>query len=105
MRFSNIKSIRARAGLAAALALMAFAIPARAADPVFPTGSRVGLVPPAGMMVSKAFPGFEDPDKKAAILINEMPAAAYSEIEKTLADEVLKKGGFSVKEREPIQLS
>ena len=109
MRISKIKSIRACAGLAAVLALMVLAMPARAgagaADPVFPTGSRIGLVPPAGMVASKAFPGFEDPDKKAAILISAMPAAAYSEIEKTIAAEVLKKQGFSVKEREPIQLS
>jgi len=81
------------------------AIPARAADPVFPTASRIGLVPPAGMVPSRAFSGFEDPDKKAAILISAMPVGAYSAIEQTAAAEVLKKQHFSVEKREPIQLS
>jgi hypothetical protein len=105
MRISKIKSIGACAGLAAALALMALPMPARAADPVFPTGSRIGLVPPAGMVPSKAFPGFEDPDKKAAILISAMPLAVYSTIEKTIAADVLKKQHFRVEKREAIRLN
>ena len=52
-------------------------MPARAADPVFPIGSRLGLVPPPGMVVSKTFQGFADPDKNAAILSRALPAAAY----------------------------
>ena len=88
------------------LALVALAMPARAADPVFPTGSRVGLVAARrhGARAGRSRDS-KTRDKKAAILISAMPAAAYSEIEKTAAAEVLKKQGFSVKEREPIQLS
>ncbi|MGD0026145.1 MAG: hypothetical protein ABSC37_16270 [Xanthobacteraceae bacterium] len=105
MRFSNIKSIRACAGLAAVLALMAFAMPARAADPVFPTGSRVGLVPPAGMIPTTIFPGFEDAAKNAAIIITTLPATAYAQMEKTVVTDALKKEGISVEKREPIQLN
>ena len=94
----------AKPGIAAMLMLVVMAMPVRAAEPTFPTGSRVGLVPPKGMMLSKAFPGFEDPDKKAAILVSAMPAAAYAEIEKTVADDVVKKQQITVDKREPITL-
>ena len=60
-------------------------------DPVYPVGSTIGLVPPTGMVPSKAFPGFEDPDNNAAIIITALPAAAYAEMEKSAVTDVLKK--------------
>ena len=42
------------------------AAPALAADPIYPIGSRVGLVPPAGMVESDKFVGFDDPNAEAA---------------------------------------
>jgi hypothetical protein len=98
-------SIGASAGLAAAVALIVLATPAHAADPVFPPGSRIGLVPPGGMVASETFPGFADPNADAAILITTLPAAAYSQIEKTLDVEVLKKQGVRLEKREPIKLN
>jgi hypothetical protein len=89
----------------AALALFFIAAPARAADPVYPIGSRVGLVPPTGMVVSDKFDGFNDPNEEAAILITILPPAAYSQIEKTLDAEVAKKQGVHLDKREPITLS
>jgi hypothetical protein len=89
---------------AAALALLAISLPARAADPIFPPGSRIGLVPPPGMVTSRTFPGFEDPDKNAAILITTLPAAAYAELEKSSVAEAFKKQGVTFEKREPIQL-
>jgi len=60
-----------------ALAVMALtAAPALAADPVFPVGSRLGLVPPAGFVPSTKFIGFENPQASAAILLVAMPAEA-----------------------------
>ena len=105
MRNSNFSLVRASAGLTAVFALLVLATPVRAADPVFPTGSRIGLVPPSGMVASETFAGFADPGKDAAILITVLPAAAYSQIEKTLDPEVLKKQGVSLQKREPIKLS
>ena len=105
MRNSNFSLVRASAGLTAVFALLVLAMPVRAADPVFPTGSRIGLVPPSGMVASETFAGFADPGKDAAILITVLPAAAYSQIEKTLDPEVLKKQGVSLEKREPIKLS
>ena len=65
--------------------------------------SRVGLVPPAGMVVSKSFGGFEDVAKDSAILIAAQPPAAYPEIEKGLAADVLKKNGITVDNREKMK--
>ena len=65
--------------------------------------SRVGLVPPAGMVVSKSFGGFEDVAKDSAILIAAQPPAAYPEIEKGLAADVLKKNGITVDNREEMK--
>jgi hypothetical protein len=105
MSNSSFRSSRASTSFAALFALMALAMPALAADPVFPPGSRVGLVPPAGMVASKTFDGFADPSRDAAILITVLPAAAYPQIDKTLDTDALKKQGVNLEKREPMQLS
>ena len=102
---SKLRIRNAAACLATAVALMLLAAPVLAADPIFPPGSRIGLVPPAGMVTADAFFGFLDPDKDAAILIAALPAAAYSQIEKTMDTEALRKQGITLDKREPMQLS
>jgi hypothetical protein len=92
-------------GLAVILAFGIAAMPAWAANPIFPVGSRIGLAPPAGMTVSKRFPGFEDPHHHAAILLGALPARAYAELKKTNAAEVLKKEGMTVEKRQSLQLN
>ena len=114
---AGLAAIAGCAGLAAIIALALFAGPVRAAQsppppaapakanaPVFPLGSHIGLVPPAGMTPSKTFPGFEDPAHHAAILIGTLPAGAYADIEKTLTDEALKKQGITQIKREQLKL-
>jgi hypothetical protein len=81
------------------------AVPAYAADPKFPPGSRVGLVPPDGFVTGKGFPGFQDRQRNALILITEYPAAAYADIETRLANEEMFRQGVVVESREPIQLA
>lgn len=88
-------------GLLAALAIF----PARAADAVFPPASRIGLVPPNGFTVSKQFSGFEDRARKAAILLVELPAEAYAQIEKGAAEQILKSGGADVESNAPFALA
>lgn len=61
---------------------------ASAADPQFPTASRLGLVPPPGFVPSTSFPGFMHNDKQASILLAELPANAYDEIEKEISAEL-----------------
>ena len=73
MTISNRKSMPARTGFAGRFVLMSFALmmfaifafpalSAGAPEPEFPPGSHIGLVPPPGMVPSKTFPGFVDPN-------------------------------------------
>jgi len=89
----------------ATLTLAIQTVPARADEVIFPVGSRVGLVPPPGMVASKTFDGFADPAKDAAILIAVLPTEAYAQIEKVIESDALKKQGVTVDKREPMQLS
>jgi hypothetical protein len=64
-----------------AFALFSVALsPAFAADPIYPPGVRVGMVPLVGLAPAKAFTGFETEDHGVKVLIAELPAAAYGEI-------------------------
>ena len=80
------------------------ASPAWSADPIFPTGSRLGLVPPPGMAKSRTFVGFEDTDKNAAILLTTLPSEAYEQLDKAMVPEAMKKQGIDVDKREPIEI-
>ena len=111
MTNGNIASSIARGALAATFALATLILPALCAEPaapsavVFPIGSRVGLIPPSGMIASKTFPGFMDPDKNAGIVIRVMPPNAYAPMKQSLSDDALKKQGLTVEKRETIQLA
>jgi len=106
MTSNGDSSLVKASGFVVGLLLMVLAVPAWAADPVFPPGSRIGLVPPAGMVASSAFAGFVDPDKNAAILFVTLPAAAYSQLEKSLDDFAeMRKQGLTLEKREPMQLN
>ena len=95
----------ARHTLFAALAgLLLFVLPAYAADPVFPVNSRIGLVPPCGIYAERAIQRFREYAASAAILVAELPAQAYADIEKSFTDEALKSRGMTVEVREPITL-
>lgn len=87
---------------AAFAALMLAAAPARAADPVFPVNSRVGLAVPAGFTPSNKFSGFENQQASAAILLVELPNDAYADLEKGFTDEALRARGMTVETREPL---
>src|SRR5262249_28662519 len=71
-------------------------LPAEAADPVFPPGSRIGLVPPPGMVPSTVFQGFEDRERNAAIVLLELAGDAFAEIEKNFTAEALKAQAIEV---------
>ncbi|GLR89370.1 hypothetical protein [Bradyrhizobium iriomotense] len=72
-----MKSIRPLAALAL---LIASALPAVAADAVFPPGLRVGMVPLIGLSQAKTFPGFESDDGGVKVLVTELPPDAYGEV-------------------------
>src|SRR5258708_27059023 len=55
--------------------------PAFAADPVYPPGARIGMAPLVGLAPAKAFAGFETEDHSVKVLVAELPAAAFGEVE------------------------
>ncbi|HLH88144.1 MAG TPA: hypothetical protein VKX28_06775 [Xanthobacteraceae bacterium] len=94
------------ARVAAALAaIVLLALPAQAADPVFPGASHVGLVVPAGLKPSTTFRGFVDPDVNASVLILEVPPPVYSKLEAEMSAEGLKKQGMTEEKRETVTLN
>jgi len=104
MTFSKINTRGAVVCVAAIFAVVVWAMPVHAADAIFPVGSRLGLVPPPGMVPSKTFEGFADMDKNAAILLGTFPAAAYEQLDKSMVPEELEKQGIQDAKREPITL-
>jgi hypothetical protein len=65
-----------------ALAVLSAAFsPAFAADPIFPPGIRVGLAPLVGLAPAKTFTGFETSDQGVKVLMTELPAQAFNEVE------------------------
>jgi hypothetical protein len=87
-----------------ALLLMPPTRRAAAAEVLFPAGSRLGLVPPAGMVPSRTFLGFQEPGTNATILLTTLPANAYEQLAKSMVPEALKKEGIEVERREDIEL-
>ncbi len=65
-----------------------------AQETVFPGGSGVGLVPPAGMAVSSSFSGFEDAAKGTSIVVTELPVEAYAPIATKFNPEGLRETGI-----------
>jgi hypothetical protein len=102
MRSSNPLMTRGCAIVAASLfAFVIWTSPAQAADPVFPIGSRIGLVPPPGMSLSTRFEGFEDTADNAAILLATFPGDAFAALDKSMVPSALANQGID--KREPFQ--
>ncbi|MDB5504867.1 MAG: hypothetical protein JWR89_4769 [Tardiphaga sp.] len=55
--------------------------PVFAADPVFPPGVRIGIAPLVGLAPAKTFTGFETSDQGVKVLMTELPAAAFGEVD------------------------
>ena len=66
--------------LAAALFVFTATYPAQAADPVFPPGARVGMVPLVGLVRAKTFIGFETEDQDVKVVVADLPPDAYNEV-------------------------
>ena len=95
------------AAVAAAVGLFVVigpAMPAWAADPTYPIGSRLGLVPPSGMVLSRTFEGFEDADKNASIFLTTLPTGAFEQLDKSMVPEAMKQQGIDVDKREPMDV-
>jgi hypothetical protein len=79
-------------------------VPAQAAEPVFPLGLRVGIVPPPGLVASTSFQGFEDREHSVAMVLTEMPAEAYPAMEQAFTIDTLKAKGIEAERREDVSL-
>jgi hypothetical protein len=89
-----MKQLRQFFALVFSLAILS---PALAADPVYPPGLRIGIVPIEGLVVSKMFPGFETEDHGVKVLIAELPAAAYGEVQNAFRTNSFPGGANAVK--------
>ena len=87
------------------IVLAALALPAHAGDAVFPTGSRVGIVPPPGATASRNFVGFEDGPNNVAIMVVALPPEAYADIERSTTDARLQTQGLTAETREAMSLA
>jgi hypothetical protein len=78
---------------------------ASAAEVAYPPGSRIGLIPPPGMLTSRNFLGFEDAANNAAIILAALPAEAYADLDRTFTAEELKRQGMALETREAMPLA
>ena len=76
-----------------------------AAEPAFLPGSRVGLVPPAGMVPSQSFQGYEDAGRQALLVITELGANTFERAGEDFTPEALAAGGIEVDAREAAALA
>jgi hypothetical protein len=79
--------------------------PVFAASPSFLPGSRIGLVPPVGMVASQSFQGYEDAGRKALLMITELGAETAERVDKDFTPEALAAGGIEVDAREDAALA
>lgn len=86
---SDLRAVALIGVIAAGVAAFPCA-PSRAADAVFPQGLRVGLTPPPGFVASKNFPGFENAENRATIIIAELSSSAFEGLEKEVTAELQK---------------
>ncbi len=100
----NGKRARRATGLAVAL-WMASAAWALAADVVFPAGSRIGMIPPRGMVPSQASAGFEDTGRQVLIAITELSPQVFDRIAREFSVEQLRADGFAVDSHEPAAVA
>lgn len=75
-----------------------------AAEAVFPPASRLGLVPPPDMTLSKRGSGFENEERAAVITFAELPPGAFEQLAAGLNKDVLRKQGLELTSRETVKL-
>lgn len=88
----------------AALVGLLFAVAASAAEPVFPPGSRIGLVPPSDMKMARGLSGFRNEATGSGILLVEMPPDAYPGLAASFTDQALKAQGFALRTRDKVRI-
>jgi hypothetical protein len=80
------------------------ALPASAAEPTYPPGSRIGLTPPTGLVPSKTFFGYEDLNNSVAMILVALPPQAYADLDASVTADALKRQGMTMDSREALPL-
>jgi hypothetical protein len=80
------------------------ALSASAAEPSYPPGSRIGLTPPPGLVPSKTFFGYEDPNNSVAMVLVALPPQAYADLDASVTADALKRQGVTLESREALAL-
>ena len=105
MRLRHITQGLGVVGLVLALSVpLGAPLSARAAEAVFPAGSRFGCQPPADMVPSRRFAGFERREGGATLSVVELPPNAFAELVTNFTDANLLAQGFAVEKREPMKI-
>ena len=73
------------------------------AQPIFPPGSRIGIVPPPGMTPSDRFQGFEDRERGVMLVVTELSVQSFANVEQSFSDEQMRTGGMELIARETIE--
>ena len=84
--------------------VLVLAAPAGAGETVYPPGSRFGFEPPADMVPSRRFTGFERREGGATVSVVELPANAFAELVTTFTDANLLGQGLAVEKREALKI-
>jgi hypothetical protein len=90
--------------LPAFLFSLLFVATAFAAEPMFPPGSRVGLVAPPGMTLGTSLQGFEDRTNRVALVVSEVSAQTYPRIMQEFTPDAIRRMGMEEVLRETLQL-
>jgi len=75
-----------------------------AQQPTFPSGSRIGIVPPQGMTPSRAFLGFEDATLHVTLEISELAPQSYSQVARQFTPDMLALHGTEILVQENVTL-
>jgi len=105
MRLRHITQGLGVVGLVLALLVpLGSPLSARAAEAVFPAGSRFGFQPPSDMVPSRRFAGFERREGGATLSVVELPPNAFAELVTNFTDANLLAQGFAVEKRESMKI-
>lgn len=83
---------------------IARSLPFAQEKPVKVPGTKVSLVPPAGLKPTERFPGFGDEETRSSIMVTEMPAP-YQKISEALTKEGLATKGINLLSKKEISLN
>ncbi len=87
------------------LAVPAGGLAQESGDVIFLPGKTLGLTPPPGFELSKAFSGFVDASSGSSILLVQLPAEAYAEIKSGMTTEGLASQNIAVISSEPVKIA